>query len=191
MRNTGVSSGGSVSPSSVCAKIVLGRMRFSSGKPLLAHDNHNSVKRAANKSNTWLCVLEWSLIANWTRAPFNSHVNWEHFSSAMKDMWAYIRGSNFTAELWLAFYEAIAKRLGLWDPDLGFSEDHMESVLKACENLSSLCNIGDSVKLSRWYSVWDRWDEKLDKLTEILLMVMIYVGLFKGCSGMVLWCSWA
>ena len=58
---------------------------------VFAHDMHNSVKRACVQSGLWLLMLEYTLVANYTRAPFHSDSNFETFQQAATDMFQYLR----------------------------------------------------------------------------------------------------
>ena len=79
-----------------------------------AHDSNNSVKKALVATCLWLLVLEWGLVANFRKAPFESWGNFGKFKKCASGLFVFIRQSLFTDELWLAFYEDIAMGLDMW-----------------------------------------------------------------------------
>ena len=146
---------------------------------VFAHDCHNSVRRACVLSGCWLLVLEWTLCCNWTRAPFKSDANLEAFQQAAKDCFAFIASEECEDELWLAFYEEIAKSYGMWDDNVAYTKDHLAAVMHAAASDKCLHRQGDNVKLSRWFSFWDRFEEGLKTSSPVMLMVLIYISLHK------------
>ena len=78
------------------------------------------------------------------------------------------------------FYEAIAWEAGLWDDDAMWTPSHMELVLEWCENCKLVNNMGNYVKGARWYSTWKVWKERVSKHCSLMLMVMLYCGLYLG-----------
>ena len=159
---------------------TLGRLMGTFTSDVFAHDCHASVKRACLLAGAWLTVLEWSLVANCLKAPFKSHANLESLTSGAQDLFTLIRALNFNLELWRYFYEPIAKALGLWDSAVAWTIAHMSIVLAACESHSIVHHSGKTVQLSRWFSVWDRFADKLVDVVPLMMMVMIWLGLFKG-----------
>jgi hypothetical protein len=98
---------------------------------LYAHDMNNSIKRACIQTGVWLLVLEWGLVNNFRKAPFNSDENFHKYREAGMDWLATARSTNFEDDLWLAYYPLMALQFGLWndgDEELHYSVEHMEEV---------------------------------------------------------------
>ena len=159
---------------------TLGLMCGTFTSDVFAHDCHASVKRACLLAGGWLTVLEWSLVANFLKAPFKSHANLESFVSGAQDLFVLIRSLKFNFELWKTFYEPIAKALGLWDSAVAWTIGHMSDVLAACETHPIVHHAGKTVQLSRWFSVWDRFTDKLVETVPLMTMIMVWLGFFKG-----------
>ena len=56
----------------------------------------------------------------------------------------------------------------------------MEMVLKKLEGVFPLLKQGDMVKLTRWFSLWNVYEEKLRCHASFILMVLCYIGFHKG-----------
>ena len=155
---------------------TLGGIVGTHSSDVYAHDCNNSVKRAVIRSGLWLLVLEHGLVANFRRAPFNTGENHLKFAQAGADLFAFIRSSNYTQELWLDFYPDIAQQLKVWDsePEKQHTVEHMEMTLGVAE--AYLGTAGQTVKLARWFAVWDRIDERGMKDNALTLMVLLWRG---------------
>lgn len=140
-----------------------------------AHDTNNAIKRALVAAGVWLLCLEWGLVANFRKAPFNSDENYQKFKEQGANLFELIRACNFQFDLWESFFQDIAIELGLWDnvDDRG-SVSHMERVLQSAQYY--LDTVGECVKNQRWFAVWDSVRERLQFCTHIMLMVLIYRG---------------
>ena len=57
-------------------------------------------------------VLEFGLVANFKKGPFESDENFAKFQEAGDNLFAAIEASNYTDELWLTFYPTIAAQMG-------------------------------------------------------------------------------
>ena len=144
-----------------------------------AHDAHNSIKRALVNSQLWSPALEWALVANFTMGPFSSDAFLLSFQESAKDMIEYV-SKDIECPLWCAFYEDIARSLGPWDEDKAWTNEHMLSVVLSLKEAPPLHTQGDHVKLSRWFSLWDRWEERLHTWGSFMLMTLTWIGLHKG-----------
>ena len=118
---------------------------------VFAHDANNSVKRSLVAAGLWLLVLEWTLVANWTKAQFSSDGFWEQIRTTAFNLFAFIEASDFSHALWELFYERIARALGMWDPDQAWTKAHQKKVLSRCKDLFRYR--GKTVALCRWFSV--------------------------------------
>ena len=104
------------------------RINGTHSSDIWAHDNSNSVRRALVQSGSWLLILEWSLVSNYSRGPFLSHSCFENLVSAGADCCAFIRAQNFEDDNWCAHYPDIAKALNMWDRMAAWSLEHMSLV---------------------------------------------------------------
>ena len=143
-----------------------------------AHDCHNSVRRALVESKLWGLILEWTLVGNWSRAPFHSDAFLSNFQEAGRDMLTFLMDHNDNF-FWPMFYEQIAQSQGSWGTGDEWTEPHMQMVLAALQGAVPLYSQGDNIKLSRWFSLWDQWDERLAKWASFYLMVLTWIGMEK------------
>lgn len=135
-----------------------GRCRGSFSTDVFAHDTHNSVQGAIVASGLWLVVLEVALVLNFTCGPFGSDANWEDLKSASLDCYAFMDTDD---QMFDTFYYPIARDLNKLAIDEMHTAEHKSMVKDMSQVCKGLRTKGDKVKLSRWFSVFDRWHEKL------------------------------
>jgi hypothetical protein len=156
-----------------------GAIRGTHSSDVWAHDLHGSVRCAAEAAGLWLVILEVALLSNYTKGVLNKDANFLDFVDCAADMFAHI-DDNRAESLWPIFYKGCAKEMDMCnDGEMG-SDAHMEAVLEAARNNKCLSHDGDTVKLARWFSVWDRFEEKLRSCWSFKTMVNVHVGLEKG-----------
>lgn len=122
-------------------------------------------------------VLEVALCCNFLHGPFNADGNFQDLQGAAEDLFAHMTPED---ELWQAFHMPIAKDIGVGPLQLAGDVRGASCVMQAAQGHDVLRKKGDRVKLSRWFSVWDRYEEKLENGWNILLLVLLYSGLAKG-----------
>eukprot|EP00971_Amphidinium_carterae_P332827 6467184-Amphidinium_carterae.2 len=81
-----------------------------------AHDAHNSVRAACVQTGVWGLLLEYTLVGNWTKGPFQSDAFYSNFQEAALDVVAVLESeAEEDSVLWSLFYEEISRALGIWD----------------------------------------------------------------------------
>ena len=105
-----------------------GRIHGSHASDLYAHDMNNSVKKACIDTRLLLLVLEWGLICNFKKAPFESDENWHKFREEGLNIIACARALDFECDLWSTFDESISRQFGIWNLDDGrlYTIEHHE-----------------------------------------------------------------
>ena len=152
-----------------------GRVNGSYATDVHAHDVNNSWKRACSRAGLWLLILEWGLVANFRKAPFNSDENFAKFHAAGLNYFALLRAAGFVDDIWEVFYLKIAAAMGMTP---GEEEEnslaHQEALLQRCEEW--LDKAGELVKSQRWFAIWDVMEEKLRFVAPLLQAILIYRG---------------
>ena len=144
---------------------------------MFAHDAVNSVKAAIVGAGLWVLVLEIGLTGNFLTGPFGSQQNFDEFTGAAADAFAFIE--DICTEPWPRFFKAVAKDLGLWSRDAeGPALSHQ--VLQLAKTHPCLKNIGTRIKLSRWFSVFRVFRERLKPAWHIYLLVYLHAGAERG-----------
>lgn len=83
----------------------------------------------------------------------------QDFIAAANDFFAFL---TFDDDWWESFYVQWARDLNLYDSATFGAEANKKAVLNKVRCLKQLSCKGDTVKSARWFSVWDRYDEKLN-----------------------------
>ena len=139
---------------------TIGNLCGTFSSDIVAHDVYNSIGKAAKRSGVWMIILEICLALNYTDGPFHSQGNLQSFLEGVLNCLAFIRKDS---RLWKdVFYKQVAKDYGMKSSSDYGTDEHFQSVLDTVRADPMMHKGGDLVKLSRWGSIWDRWDEKLD-----------------------------
>jgi hypothetical protein len=140
---------------------------------VLAHDMTNSVKAAVDKAELWLVVLESALCCNFHKAPFGTD---GHFSDARAATLDFIQFSRQDPYLWDAIRKGVGQDLGQQD-DIDCRTLSSSELLDFIESHPELHKPGSTVKLNRWFHVWDRYWTKLQPVWTMSGAIGIYNGL--------------
>ena len=118
------------------------------------------------------------MATNFTRGPFSSDQFLNQFQEAATDLVTHL-ASEPEDPFWDVFYPSIARSLGDWPAATAYTWDHKMEILQRLQYMEPLHKQGEMVKLSRWFSIWDAYDQRIQMHGPFTLMVLCYIGIFK------------
>ena len=128
---------------------------------IIAYDVCNPIGKAVKRAGLCMIILEIAFLCNYANDPFNSHAFLNAFVDCVRNCFAF---NNSGSPLWDDhFYRQIAKDYGMLSvADFGTPE-HSKKGRKAVKDDQMMYKAGDSVKLARCGSVWDKFEGTLHK----------------------------
>lgn len=145
-------------------------------EPDMWHTTWNSVRKSMQQSNMWVAVLEATVVMKSKRGPFQGAAFLGTISGVADD---YFQSANHDDPLFLHYSANICDDNGWHSAEFG-SDSHRREVFQRIQSHAVLRNVGETVKLARWFSFFEAVDRHLLPGWHTLLLVLTALGLQKG-----------
>lgn len=141
-----------------------------------AHHAHNELENGIKSSKCWWLMLEMTIVLNLVMGPWNGS-SW--FSTLRGALDTYVANHTWRCPLFAFFYERIAKDFQDCPAGAYGSAEHMEATFARLKTAKVFFAKGVRVKMARWMSIWDSWDE-FKMFSGVFTLVLAYACLRHG-----------